>query len=386
MRVNRRQVAAFRLARQHLDTRAPAATLLSVVRDMGGAQAQVLSAAAMSVWTRIEHLRAADVEAAIRQRRLIRAWCMRHTLHLVPADELAVFVRGSSGRAERDVRWVRGKGVPDRVIEETIDAALEAMSEPLTRREIAERVSRSLGVRQRTYLGGGWGNRARIPAVAVGGMTFPIVYLFHLLGARGVICSGPPRGPEPTYVRADAWLPRWRDVPREVAEQRLLRRYLQTFGPATPADFAYWVGLPLRDALAIWMREEAHLIPVSIDGALAAIVREDAHHLSVAQSLRPPVRLLPSFDAYLLGYRDRRHLIAPEKLKTVYRTQGWVEAVILTGGRVAGTWALARERDCLRVSVAPFAALSRATIAALREEANDLGRFFGGADVDVQIK
>jgi len=311
---------------------------------------------------------------------------MRHTFHLVPADELAVFVRGAAGRAERDVRWVRGKGVPDRAIEGMIDAALEAMSEPRTRREIAERVSRSLGVRQRTALGGGWGNQARIPAVAVGGMTLPIVYLFHLLGARGVICSGPPRGQEPTYVRADAWLPRWRDVPRDVAEQRLLRRYLQTFGPATPADFAYWVGLPLRDARAIWIREDTRLAPVSIDGALATVLSEDVQRLTTARPVRPPLRLLPSFDAHLLGYRDRRHLIAPERLKTVYRTHGWVEAVILAGGCVVGTWTLARERDRLRVVVAPFAALSRSTIGAIREEAHDLRRFLGAARVDVRIR
>jgi hypothetical protein len=386
VRVSRGQVAAYRLAQQHLDARAPAGALLSVVRDMGGAQAQVVSAAQMSLWTRTDHLRAADVEAAVRQRRLVRAWCMRHTLHLVPADELAVFVRGSAGRAERDVRWVRGKGVPDRVIEGLIDAALEAMSEPRTRREIAERVSRSLGVRQRTFLGGGWGNQARIPAVAVGGLTFPIVYLFHLIGARGVICSGTPRGSEPTYVRADAWLPRWHDVPRDVAEQRLLRRYLQTFGPATPDDFAYWVGLPLRDARAIWLREEARLVHASIDGVLATVVSEDVQRLTAARPLRPPLRLLPSFDAHLLGYRDRRHLIAPEKLKTVYRTHGRVEAVILAGGRVVGTWTLARERDRLRVGAAPFAALSRATIGAIREEAHDLGRFLGVSDVEVRVR
>ena len=39
------QVAAFRLARHHLSERAPTKALLSVVRDMAGAQAQLLSAA-----------------------------------------------------------------------------------------------------------------------------------------------------------------------------------------------------------------------------------------------------------------------------------------------------------------------------------------------------
>ena len=167
---------------------------------MGGAQAQVLSAAQISLWARIGQLHAADVEAAIRQRRL--------------------------------------------VIEGMIHAALEAMHEPLTRREIAE--------------------------------------------------------------------------------QRLLRRYLQTFGPAMPADFAYWVGIPLRDARAIWVREEARLASVSIEGPLAALVSEDVQHLTAARPLRPPVRLLPSFDAHLLGYRDRRHLTPPrDSRRSTARRVGW---------------------------------------------------------------
>jgi hypothetical protein len=378
------QVAAFRLARQHLDTRAPARALPSVVRDMAGAQAQVLSAAQISLWARVGGLLATDVDAALRGRTLVRAWCMRHTLHLVPADELAVFVRGSAGRAERDIRWLRGKGIADRVIDAVIDAALAAMDQPVTRREIAERVSRSLGVRQREYVGGGWGNRAKVPAVAVGGMTVPIVWLFNLIGARGVICSGPARGAEPTYVRADAWIHRWRDVTREVAEQRLLRRYLSAFGPATLSDFAYWVGLPLRDARAIWEREHSASAFVNVEGTTGAVLGDDLQNLAGAVPVRPPVRLLPYFDAYLLGHRERGHLVPRGKLKTIYRTQGWVTPVVLVDGRVAATWSLMREEGRLRIDVAPFAALPRSVRSAIRGEAHDLARFLAVAHVDLR--
>lgn len=197
---------------------------------MAGAQAQVLSAAQISLWARVHDLRIDDVEAALRERTLVKAWCMRRTLYLLPSEDLGVSVRGSARRAERELRWVRGRGIADRVVEELIDVALSALDQPLTRRELAERVSRSPGVRMRTIRGGGWGNRTRVPGVAVGGLTFPAGYLLHLVGARGVVCSGPSRGNEPTFVRADAWIPRWRDVPRTRAERELLRRYLRAFG------------------------------------------------------------------------------------------------------------------------------------------------------------
>src|SRR5689334_3219643 len=91
------QVAAFRLARHHLLERAPKKALLSVVRDMTGAQAQLLSAAQISLWSRVRDLQIADIEAAMGKRTLVKAACMRRTLFLVPSQYLAIFVRGTAG-------------------------------------------------------------------------------------------------------------------------------------------------------------------------------------------------------------------------------------------------------------------------------------------------
>ena len=158
------QVAAFRLSRHHLSERAPTAALVSVVGQMTGAQAQLLSAAHISLWSRVRDLQVAQIEAALGERSLVKASCMRRTLFLVPSEHLATFVRGSARRAEKEVRWARGKGVPDRVLDAAIDAALGALDQPATRPEIAERVSRTLGVQTQAIHGGGWGRRWSSPA------------------------------------------------------------------------------------------------------------------------------------------------------------------------------------------------------------------------------
>jgi hypothetical protein len=384
-RVTWSQVAAFRLSRHHLSERAPTRALIPVVREMAGAQAQVLSAAQISLWARVRDLRVEDVDAALRQRTLVKAWCMRRTLYLLPSEDLGVFVRGSARRAEREIRWVRGRGISDRVLEKLIDAALRTLDQPLTRRELIARVSRSLGVRVRAIRGEGWGNRTKVPGVAVGSLTFPARYLLALVGARGVVCSGPSRGNEPTFVRADAWIPQWRDIPRERAEGELLRAYLRAFGPATPPDFAMWSGMPLTDAREIWAREEADIVPVSVDGWGAAVLRGDLRELEGAGFERAPVRLLPYFDSFLLGHREREHLVAMKDHKSVYRAQGWIAPVVLVDGRAVGVWAHAREGNRLRVRVAKFASIPRRVTAGIREEARDLGRFLGSPNVDVHI-
>ena len=379
------QVAAFRLARHHLSERAPTKALITVVRDMTGAQAQLLSAAQLSLWARVRDLRLAHVEEALNERRLVKASCMRRTLFLVPSEHLAIFVRGSARRAEKEIRWARGKGVPDHVVDAAIDAALGALDQPLTRPEIAERVSQALGVRMRAIHGGGWGHRKKIAAVPIGQLTYPVVDLIHLAGARGVICYGPSRGNEPTFVRADTWIPQWQDVSREQAEGMLLRRYLRAFGPATAADFALWTGITLTDAREIWAREEADFAPVNVHGWEASVLREDVDELVQAEFERPLVRLLPYFDSFLLGHKEREHLLAMKDRLKVYRPQGWVAPVVLVDGRVTAVWEHAREGNRLRVKVTKFEPISRRITASIREEAQDLGRFLGIPNVDVQI-
>lgn len=380
------QVAAFRLSRHFLLERAPARALVRVLGAMGGAQAQMMPAAHMSLWARARDVRVRDIETAADQRTVARAWCMRRTLHLVPSEDLAVFTRGTARRAEREVRWLRGRGISDRVIDRLVEASLAALEKPRSGPDLVARVARSLGVPVREFEWGGWASQKSIPGVALGRrVSLHARGILHVLGARAVVCYGPGQGAQPTFVRADAWIPRLRDLRQEDAEDELLKRYLRAFGPATSIDFSAWTGMPLSDARAIWRRHEADLVPVSVEGWPAVILRSDLRRLKAARVDAPPVRLLPYFDSYLLGHKARGHLVGLRHHKTVYRTAGWISPVVLVDGRIAGLWSHAREGERLLVRVTRFGALSRRTVAGIREEAERLAEFLEGRDVRVQI-
>jgi hypothetical protein len=84
--------AAFRLARHHLSGE-NRSSLVSVCRDVGGIQAQVMSAAELSLWTRRRETRRPDVQAALWQRReLVKTTSMRMTLHLIPAHDFSMSI------------------------------------------------------------------------------------------------------------------------------------------------------------------------------------------------------------------------------------------------------------------------------------------------------
>src|SRR2546428_9489328 len=79
------QIAAFRLSRHHLIKRAPASALIQVAGDTGGAQAQLLSAAPISLLARTPSPRVTDVDNALcSDRTRSRYGGSSGALHLIP--------------------------------------------------------------------------------------------------------------------------------------------------------------------------------------------------------------------------------------------------------------------------------------------------------------
>ena len=380
-----KQAAAFRLSRHHLTKRALKKNLSSVAGDVAGVHAQLVSAAQISLWSRIQDLELEQVDKALFERSLIKAACMRRTLFLVPAEDLAIFVRGTARRAEKEIRWAQGKGVPESTLDAAIEAVLGVLDQPLTRPEIAERVCRILGVQVKTVVGSGWGSRAEVAAIPVGDISYPVVSLLHTAAARGVTCYGPYRGIEPTFVRADAWIHGWQDLSNEQAENLLLDRYLRAFAPATSEDFALWTGITLRESREIWNRNKSCMVTVNIEGREADLLQEDFDVLIHAEFQQPLVCLLPYFDSYLLGHKERDHLLMEKDHKKVYRPQGWIAPVVLVDGRIVAVWKYSRKRDHLIINVEILEPISSGITDRIYAEARDLSRFLGSSDVEIQF-
>ena len=385
LRVSWSQVIAFRLSRHHLSERAPAATLGSVAGDMTGAQAQVLLAAQMSLWTRVKVPSIQDVDAALwKERTLVRAWCMRRTMFLLPSDELAIFARGTARRPEYNLRWALARVASKQQLDNLLDCVIEILTKPHSRNDIA-RLLKSQGYKLKFKAGGGWGDSRSVPYVEVGGASLSVGLLLHAIGARDVICSGPNIGNESTFVRADKWLPHWKDLPQERAEEELLLKYLKAFGPATVTDFALWMGLYVRDAKEIWSRVVERIAQVDVEGWKAGILQSDLPELEKKKIDQPVVRILPFFDSFVLGHKSHLNIVDERNKKKIYRAQGWVSPVLLTDGRAQGVWSHVKRKDELEVSVTPFSTLAPNVLSQLREEASNLGRFLGCSSVKTTI-
>jgi uncharacterized protein YcaQ len=336
-------------------------------------------AAQLALRVRLRGLTIEDVDRALwRNRSLARVWCMRGTVHLVPSKDFAIFVRGSSTRqVGLASRWFDRAGVPKAFVERLIEAASAAMDRPRTRGEIALRIRDSLGLPIERGGSRGWGSPEEATGFKFGGKIVMVPDIAFVAAYRCLACFGPDEGEGTTFVRPDAWLPRWRDVPLEDAEDALLRRYLRSFAPATASDFFAWSRLTMGRARLIWSRLEDELSPVTVEGRGAWILRGDRSTLERAKAARPTVRLLPYFDSYLMGHNERGHLVDKAHYTQIYRPAGWVYPAVLLDGHVAGHWSYERRGKSLQIRVQPHESLPEATKDLVRGEAEDVARFLG---------
>ncbi|HEX2646318.1 MAG TPA: crosslink repair DNA glycosylase YcaQ family protein, partial [Candidatus Dormibacteraeota bacterium] len=219
------QVHAFRLRGHDLVT-TPRRNVVRVAADIGGAQAQVMSAAELQLAVRAGRP-VTDVRDALwKDRKLVKTWLMRGTLHLVPAKDLPIYTAAMSGRwMQWRGSWLKYFGVTAAELNSliaTIGSAVNA--EPKTREEIIAIAGRGQPERIRRHLKSGWGGFLK-PVARAGGL-----------------CFGPSRGQSVTFVRPSEWLGAWSEPEPEAALAEIARRYLRAFGPATKQDFATWWG------------------------------------------------------------------------------------------------------------------------------------------------
>lgn len=104
--------------------------------------------------------------------------------------------------------------------------------------------------------------------------------------------------------------------------------------PASLQDFIWWSGLSATEA-----RQAIHSIRSELISDRYAS-QELFVHESCPGKTKPDetLHLLPSYDEYLLGYKDRSAVISPEHYAKAYNSWGIFYPVILYRGKLIGNW------------------------------------------------
>jgi hypothetical protein len=346
--VNWDEVRAGRLRRSHLAERAPAERLVEVVRDVCGIHAQVTGSAELQLAARVDGITQADVRDALWQRReLAKTWTLRGTLHLHPADELGLWTA-----ARRAV-----VGAADHAADELedVEAVVRAIGNALrghclTREELADAVAAEVGSGPREKLASGWG------------------YYLGDAAFADQLCFGPPQGQKVTFVHPQDWLGRTARWEPAAALQEAAHRYAAAYGPVTHREFRQWLGSRARSL-------------------------EELSFPGVAGSSDPAssVRLLPEYDVYVMGFREREQLV-PQAVREQVAAHGKGRyegpagtPFLLIDGLCAGVWRRRKTAKRVELTVEPARRLNRSERSALGAEAERIGSFLGLEPVLMQL-
>jgi hypothetical protein len=339
-----------------------------VIGDILGLNAQGALNYQISLWNRVADLDRCFIPRALYEdRSLVRSWFMRDTVHIVPSSRFSMFrLALRSGLMGEWNRWTVKTGAKEtsESWEHLYQQVLGALAgEPLTLNEMLERT-------------GGSGSEAKRD----------LHRLVREMSLRGLLCNAESSGPwyhntQHKFTRVDRWLPEaeYGSVTEEEAKADLAIKYLKSYGPASVSDFAYWTGMRVREANPIFEGISGSLSEVTVSGQKRRILllEEDTQSLLDAEKEPNIARLLPKFDALIMGHRDKTRFIDPSTRRNIFLPTAEVSATMLMNGTIEGVWGMKKERKAWRIELSPFRELSEDEKEAALGEVDGLRRFTG---------
>lgn len=356
-----REIAWRRLANQRL-VGSPLASPVAVVRHLGAVQAQDYAGAKWGVARRSAGATEREIETAVDSGAIVRTHVLRPTWHFVAAEDIRWMLALTAPR----IRKMMSSYDPNLALDEKVYArsgrAIEkALSggRQLTRAELG----RILG-------------QARI-GVASGQR---LAHLMMRAELDGLVCSGARRGNQSTYALLEERVAASRVLERDEAIAELATRYFSTRGPATVHDFAWWSGLTVGVA-----RQGVDWIA----GSLRSRALDGATYWFTGDAPAPErnlVHLLPNYDEYFIGLKDRSAISGKvQGLLGAGPTGVFSAHVVTIEGQLAGGWKRAKTGRTPVVEVVLAVNVTRTQERAIAHAAERLGDFLG-TDVGVRIR
>lgn len=312
-------------------------TPADMVRYFGAVQAQDFFGSLWAVGQRVENATEASVEAALNDRTIVRSWPMRGTIHYTAPQDLRWMLDLLAERAiakaapyQRDVKltkkdFVKSRTILEREMQGGQILERSELYEILERNKVATKNSRGL----------------------------------HIIGQMAhekVLCFGPRKGKQHTFVLLDEWIPKTRSLSKDEALEELTLRYFRSHGPATARDFAWWAGITVTEALR-------GLDMVNWDLKKVGDYWMNAEAVEGEQKLN--VRILPFYDEFLVAYKER------EDMQSIFTS------TVIVNGEVVGTWKRTLSKKGVKIQTKFFKKINKQASAALEKQLDRYADFIG---------
>ena len=317
---------------------------LDAIVHLVGLQSQNPLDPYLSLWSRLERFDPDEVGRLVEDRALVRIVVMRGTIHLVTAADACTF--RPLTQPVLDAEIARHSEFAEHLVGVDMAPVLAFAHPLLSERPMAGRQLRAALAE-------------RFPDEHAAALAYACRCLLPLVQV-------PPRGVwgktlQVTSTPVDAWVGHPLDPSPSIDE--VVLRYLEAFGPATPADAMAWSRLTgLRE---VFDRLRPQLRIFHDERGRELYDRPDAPRPTA--EVPAPVRFLPEYDNLLLSHADRTRF-SSEDADRLARATGPARGTVLVDGRVAAVWHSELDRStgavALVVEHVPLTAHARSRVEA----------------------
>lgn len=286
-----------------------------LVNWLGAVQAQDVRMVLHALKIRLDGADLMKIKTDLNLGKILRTHILRPTWHIVSAEDISWMLDLTAPRI-RTAMKSRHKQleISDQDVHksnELITRLLEGGNH-LTRNELLDQLT-----------------RANIPVENNRG--------YHLLlraELDKVICSGRIKDDKQTYALMAERIPATGMVPLDEATSlyRIATKYFQSHGPASLQDFVWWSGLTMRQARQGLESARSAFAPVDFEGETYWYKES-----SVPPLPKQPL-LLPGYDEFIIGYRDKSFAIAPETTAKIIHSNGVFRPFRVEDGLITDIW------------------------------------------------
>lgn len=174
--------------------------------------------------------------------------------------------------------------------------------------------------------------------------------------ANAIICSGVMCGKTQTYALLEKRVPPTKPLCKEETLAKLAQIYFSGHGPATLHDFVWWSGLSVGEARQGLEAIQADFVSETIDRQKYWIPNI---HLQQPDKNRQ-LHLLPAFDEYIVGYKDRTAVLTSENHRKAISSNGVFRPVVIKNGKAISLWKKATSGKNF-ITLAPFEPIDHET-------------------------
>ena len=347
-------IPAHRLHNQFL-SHTPCTDPTQVVGRLGAVQSQDYAGAKWALGLRLNQASDTALDQAFNEGKFLRTHILRPTWHFV---------------APEDIHWMLQLSAPRVHVANAFMYRQLDLDQIILRKsyKVLEKALRGGNHLTRTELGSAF-ERAGISATGQ-----RLAYIVMSAELDGILCSGPRRGKQFTYALLEERVPKVKMWDRDEALAELTRRYFTTRGPATLHDFTWWSGLTMADAKKGIDIVKSNFVQEVLDGN--SYWFDDT--LSPVREPSPTAHLLPNYDEYFIGFKDRS---AIGKLVTPWRPDESGATlpvhILILDGQIVGGWKRTIKKNAVIIELTLITELTDKDYQAIFRPADRYGEFMG---------